>query len=342
MSATREPFGPNVDRYTITNAGGMSCSIITLGATLASVRTPDRDGNFDEITLGFDSVEAYLNDAEFLGPTVGRFANRIGGAAFTIDGVRYELPVNEPPNHLHGGPDGFHRKIWIAELAGKQSVTFRCQSPDGEAGYPGNVSAAVTYALSDDNELSMSYEATTDAPTHVNMTNHGYWNLAGAGCGDVLQHEVQIEADHYLEADDAIVPTGKLLLVADGPLDFRMPRAVGERLNDAPLAARWRRGYDHCFVLRPRDALCLAATAYDPTTGRIMQVHTTQPAVMFYTGNDLSGQRGFAGRTYDQYGGLCLETQRHPDAPNQPDFPSTLLRPGETYREQTMHRFSVR
>jgi len=347
MGVTCEPFGTSVDsqnheRLTITNANGLSCSFITLGATIASVRAPDREGNFDQVALGFDTLEDYLNDVEFIGPTVGRFANRIGGAAFTLDGQRYELPANEPPNHLHGGDEGFNRKYWTPTIDSQQAVTFRYESPDGEAGYPGNVSAAVSYELTDDNEMKMSYRATTDAPTLVNMTNHGYWNLAGAGHGDVLNHMVQIEADEFLEMDEGIIPTGKLLAVADSPLDFRLPRAVGERLKDAPLAKRWQRGYDHCLVLRPRQSLALAATIHDPSTGRVMEVFTTQPAAMFYTGNDLAGQKGFAGRTYQQYGGLCLEAQRHPDAINHPSFTNTILRPGEVYQEQTVHRFGVR
>ena len=347
MSVRHESFGTTpggaaVDRYTIINAHGVSVSIISYGAVLQSVRVPDRDGKLGNVTLGYDALADYLDDGEFLGRTVGRFANRIGGAVFTLDGVRYELSANEPPNHLHGGPAGFHQKAWVGSVVDDQCVVMRCESADGEAGFPGNVSAAAMYTLTDGNELTMSFEATTDAPTHVNMTNHAYWNLAGAGNGNVLEHMLQIEADDYVEVDEGLIPTGALSPVAGSALDFRLPHIVGERLTDAPLAARWQRGYDHCFVFRQGDGLKPAATVYEPQGGREMRVFTTQPAAMFYTGNNLAVTNGAGGRTFERYGGLCIETQRHPDAPGKPNFPSTVLRPGETYREQTVFRFSVR
>lgn len=342
MSVQVDPFGNATSRFTITNANGLSCALISFGATLVFFRAPDRDGKLENMILGLDTLDDYVGDPNFLGSTVGRFANRIGGAAFSIDGVRYEVPANEPPNHLHGGPEGFHQKNWDAEVLDEHSVLFRCTSADGEGGYPGNVSATVTYALTDRNELTMDYEASTDAPTLINMTNHAYWNLAGAGNGNVLRHEAQFDADHYLEVDEGLVPTGRLAPVDGGPLDFRDSHPIGERHTEAPLAARWERGYDHCFVVRPREGLSPAATVYEPRTGRFMEVLTTQPSFMFYTGNYLDGVPGVDGRTYDQYGGFCLEMQRHPDAPNHPGFPSAILRPGEIYLEQTAYRFGTR
>jgi len=342
MSIEIEPFGDLSRRFTITNANGLSCSLISYGATLVSLRAPDRDRTFENIILGLDTHEAYVRDPNYLGSTVGRFANRIGDSAFSIDGIRYEVPVNEPPNHLHGGPDGFHQKIWEAEVLDEHSVQFRCVSPDGEGGYPGTMAAMVTYVLNDRNELAMNYEASADAPTLVNMTSHAYWNLAGAGNGNVLRHEARFDADAYLEVDEGLIPTGQEVPVDGGPLDFREWRPIGDRHREAPLAAKWERGYDHCLVIRRGDGSSPAAEVYEPRSGRFMEVRTTQPTFMFYSGNNLDGVRGADNRTYDQYGGLCLEMQGYPDAPNHPDFPSAILRPGETYREQTTYRFGFR
>ncbi len=340
MSVREQLFGADARRFTIANANGLSCSLITFGATLVSLRAPDRGGTAENIVLSLESLDHYQNTPNFLGSTVGRFANRIGGAAFLIDGVRYEVPANEAPNHLHGGPEGFHQKNWDASILDDQTVRFRCESPDGEGGYPGNAHVTVTYTLNDGNELITTYGAETDAPTLVNMTNHAYWNLAGAGRGDVLGHHVRLESDAYLEVDEGLIPTGRRIVVDGGPLDFREARRIGERISEAPLAPRWKRGYDHCFVIRQDGEMSLAATVHEPASGRKMTVHTSQPTFMFYTGNSLDGVQGAGGCMYSQYGGFCLEMQHHPDAPNHPEFPSTILRPGEIYRERTIHRFS--
>ncbi|MAE63362.1 MAG: galactose-1-epimerase [Phycisphaeraceae bacterium] len=346
MGVVNQPFetaasgDPPVERWTLTNRSGASASVINYGATIASVRVPDHEGNLGEVSLGLSTFEDYLADTEFLGRTVGRFANRIGGASFELGGRRFALPANEAPNHLHGGQDGFHQKRWVAEDDG-EAVIMSCISPDGECGYPGSLRASVRFTFNDEHELAFAFEAETDAPTPINMTNHVYWNLAGAGSGDVRGHLVQIESTHYLETDDGLVPTGVEVPVAGGPLDFLDERAIGDRMDAAPLAPRWQRGYDHCFVLRREAALSRAATVHDPVSGRVMEVLTTQPGMMFYTGNDLSGTIGAGGRPFNQYGGFCLETQNFPDAVNHPHFPNAVLEPGQVYRQRTIFRFST-
>ncbi len=325
------PDGTEVRLFTLKNGRGLEARVMTLGATLTVVKAPDRLGNSETITIARETLEDYLAGHPALGSVVGRFANRIGGASFTIDGERYELVANEGENHIHGGgTEGFHWKVWEAEPVegeGFVGVRLTLQSPDREAGYPGNVQASVTYRLTMTNELVMEYEATTDQPTHINLTNHAYWNLAGAERGgDVLGHQVYIQGNHYLPTDDALIPTGEIKEVEGTPLDFREPKQIGAEVDqlDPPR-------YDHCFVIaRPADddqvLPTLGARVLEPTSGRTMEVRTTQPGVQFYTGNPQ---------------GFCLETQHFPDSPNQADFPSTLLRPGETFREVTIHTFGV-
>ncbi len=342
MSITLQPFGQTLDGqtvelFTLTNTHGLSARVINYGATLISFRAPDRDGQLDEITLGFDSLEPYLAGHPFFGSTVGRYANRIDGARFAIDGVEYPLAVADETHgwHLHGGVNGFDKAVWDANIDGN-TLALHYLSRDGEEGYPGNLDTTVTYALTDDNELIMTFAATTDRPTVLNLTNHAYWNLAGAGSGDVFGHIVRIHADQYLASHRGGLPTGEFGDVAGGPMDFSAPRAIGDRVEEvAP-------GYDHCYVLRgSAGEMKLAASVYEPTTGRAMDVHTTQPGVQLYISSYLDRTRGAAGRVIDRYGGLCLEAQHFPDSPNQPHFPSTLLRPGETYHHETRHRFAA-
>lgn len=343
MKLTEQPFGTaragEVTKYTIENSQGLSIGLIDYGATLVSVKTPDKNGKVAEITQGFPTLEGYLQRHPYFGSTVGRFCNRIAKGKFSIDGREYTLATNNGPNHLHGGEEGFDRKLWKAEpfkKADEAGVKFTYVSPDGEEGYPGELTATATYSLNDQNELKFTFEATTDAATHVNLTNHAYWNLAGAGSGTVLDHELTIAAEQYLPVDDTAIPTGELANVSGTPFDFTSPKKIGaqwDELSGDP------KGYDHCFVLEDSSQLHAAATVIEPTSGRVMEIQTTQPGVQFYTGNFLDGSESNGG--FEQNQAFCLETQHFPDAPNQPKFASTLLKPGETFRQTTVHRFRV-
>jgi aldose 1-epimerase len=313
------------------------------GATLIGVETPDRAGKNANITLGFPTLTGYLQRHPYFGSTVGRYANRIAGGKFTLDGTSYTLATNNGPNHLHGGRKGFDALRWTAEpVTGPElvGVKFSLTSPDGDEGYPGTLRASVTYTLSNGNELRIEYEARTDKLTVVNLTNHAYWNLAGAGSGDILKHELRIAADRYLPIDDTSIPTGELAAVKGTPLDFTEPHAIGERIAELKQEPHKTKGYDHCYVLRGQDGkLALAAHVKEPTSGRVMEVYTTEPGVQLYCGNFLDGSPSAGG--YQQHEGFCLETQHYPDSPNKPRFPSTVLRPGQTYRSVTMHRFGT-
>jgi aldose 1-epimerase len=327
----QEPFGKTgegeaVELYILRNASGLEARVMTLGATLVTVRTPDRHGKLDDITLHKDSLAEYLKGHPLLGSVVGRYANRIAGARFVIDGIEYPLERNLGKHHIHGGRRGFSSLVWKADpWADSQAAGVRLSlvSPDGHAGYPGTLRVQVLYKLSNENELVMDYTATTDKPTHVNLTNHAYWNLAGAESQDVMGHLLQLEADHYLPADELLIPTGEIRSVRGTPMDFTQPMTIGSRTDQVP-----RKHYDDCYVLnkKPNERLSRAALVTEPQSGRTMQVWTTQPGVQLYTGN----RRG-----------LCLETQHFPNAPNEPKFPSTLLRPGETYRQTTIHKFGI-
>jgi len=331
MSVSSRPYGKlpdgtQIDLYTLTNGRGVEVCVMTLGATLTTVRAPDRDGRSDIITLHRKSFEEYRAGHPLLGSVVGRYANRIAGARFVIDGTEYKLDANAGKHHIHGGRNGFQWLPWKAQPVREDTavgVRLELTSPDGHMGYPGTLHATVVYRLTAENELFMEYTAATDRPTHVNLTNHAYWNLAGADSGDVLEHVIQINADGYLAADEALIPTGEIVPVKGTPLDFTEPRPIGSRITELP-----RKYYDHCYVLRsdPGGRMVLAARVVEKRSGRVMEVHTTQPGMQFYTGNP----RGF-----------CLETQHYPDSPNQPKFPSTLLRPGQKYHQVTMHRFGV-
>jgi len=334
------PEGTKVYQYTLTNAHGLRATLITYGATLTKVEAPDRDGKLDVITLYLDSLEQYLAGHPYFGSTVGRYANRIARGRFVLDGVEYRLATNNGPNHLHGGDKGFDKYVWDARaVEGEQfvGVEFSRTSPDGEEGYPGTLQVKVVYSLTNRNELRMEYTATTDKPTVVNLTNHAYWNLAGAGSGDVLDQLVMINADRYLPVDEGLIPTGELAPVDGTPMDFRRLHAIGERIDQVP------GGYDHCYVLvkKPGEAMSLAARVFEPKSGRVMEIYTTQPAVQFYTGNFLDGSLTVAGKPCKKHYAFCLETEHYPDSPNRPEFPSTVLRPGETYHQVTVHRFLV-
>jgi aldose 1-epimerase len=336
------PDGTEVDLYVLTN--GMTAKIMTYGATLIELQVPDRDGKFADVVLGFDNLEGYVAGHPFFGSTVGRCANRIAKGKFTLDGKEYTLATNNKPNHLHGGNKGFDKVVWKAEAVegkpGDASVRFNYFSKDGEEGYPGTLKAVVTYTLTVRNELQIDYKATTDQATPVNLTNHSYFNLAGQGSGDILGHELMVAADRYTPTDATLIPTGKIEPVHDTPLDFRKPTPIGKRIGEIKADPV---GYDHNFVMRGEGKkLDLAARVLDPTSGRVMEVLTTEPGVQFYTGNFLDGKnKGKGGAVYKKHAGFCLETQHFPDSVNHANFPSVILKPGETYRSTTIYRFAT-
>lgn len=336
----RMPDGTVVDRFTLSNAAGVTCRIITYGAILTSVRMPDRAGRVDEITLGHDSLEEYLAERRYFGAVIGRYANRIAGGRFSLQGVEYTLARNDGGlNHLHGGVQGFDRKLWRVERVGETAaagLTLSCVSPDGEEGYPGRLEARVTYALSDDNELSIEYRARADRPTPVNLTHHAYWNLAGCGSGAVLGHELTLYCPRYLEVDSTLIPTGEIRPVGNTPMDFLRPKRIGADIDRVP------GGYDHCFVIQPApERLRPAARVIDPSSGRGLELLATQPGLQFYSGNFLEEDLTVRGRRIGRRGAFCLETQDFPDAVNRPQFPSPVLRPGDEYHHRAVHRFFI-
>jgi aldose 1-epimerase len=339
--------GTAVEMFTLTNARGMEVQAISYGAIIRSIRVPDRNGALDDVVLGFDAVDGYLRTHPYFGAVVGRYGNRIARGQFTLDGKTYRLATNNGPNHLHGGVKGFDKAVWSGkafERDGNVGVVFTHTSPDGDEGYPGALAVRVTYTLTPANELAVDYDATTDKPTPVNLTQHSYFNLAGAGSSDILQHRLTLNADRFTPVDATLIPTGELAPVAGTPFDFRQPTAVGARIDDADdPQIRNGGGYDHNWVLtRTGPGLLHAARLEDPSSGRTLDVSTTEPGVQFYTGNFLDGTiAGKAGRVYRRRFGLCLETQHFPDSPNQPAFPSTILRPGERLQSKTIFAFGV-
>lgn len=333
--------GTQIDQYTMTNTNGMQVSVITHGATITGVMTPDRDGKQDNITLHFEDPNDYLKGHPLFGSIVGRYANRIANASFTIDQTKYPLTPNAGQHHIHGGRKGFQSLVWKAAAVQKQNgagVELTHTSPDGHEGYPGNLEVKLHYLLTANNQLVLEYWATTDKPTHVNLTNHAYWNLGGVNAGNVLNHVMMINAAEYLEANPQRFPSGKILSVEGTPMDFRTPHTIGSRINQLE-----SQNYDDCYVLSksPDQAMTLAARVEDKSSGRVMEVHTTAPGVQFYTAKGLNGSLGAKGASYGPYHGFCLETQYFPDSPNQPTFPSTLLQPGKTFHQVTVHTFSV-
>jgi len=343
-----ESFGKTVDGeevflYEMVNASGIRVRLIDYGAILVSLEVPDRKGKLADIALGFDDLESYIKRNPLFGAVVGRYANRIANARFTLDGVEYKLTANAGKNHIHGGgKKRFDKVIWKGlPVHGKEAVLVRFthRSKDGEEGFPGNLDCTVTYVLTDKNLLKISYEATTDKPTIINLTNHSYFNLAGAGSGDVLGHEVLINADKYTPAGEGLIPTGEISSVKDTPLDFTKPRTIGARI--AKLVET--RGYDHNYVLnKSGSSPDLAARVYEPENGRVMEVYTTEPGMQFYTANGMRNIKGKGGKVYQRYYGFCLETQHYPDSPNKPNFPSVVLRPGKGFRSETIFKFSTK
>ena len=331
--------------YTLTNSHGLEVKVMNYGAIIVSIRVPDRKGQFADIALGHDTLEGYVPNPPYLGAVVGRYANRIANGTFTLDGKKYQLPINNGTNTLHGGLKGFDKVVWEGEpLSGKTGVALTYLSKDGEEGFPGNLKVQVTYTLADANELVVDYEATTDKATPINLSQHSYFNLAGEGNGDVLNHEVMINADRFTPVDKNLIPTGELRPVKGTPLDFTTSTRVGARIDDNYEQLVLARGYDHNFVINRRgNGLIFAARVYEPTSGRVLEVSTTQPGVHFYTGNFLDGTiTGKNGHVYQRRYGFCLETQHFPDSPNRPEFPTTILRPGETFRSKTVFKFSAK
>ena len=344
------PFGTTEDAravqlYTLTNRNQMKVSITNFGGIVTELWVPDRDHTMGDVVLGYDSLSHYLAGSPYFGAIVGRYGNRIANGRFTLDGVEYELAVNNGPNHLHGGERGFDKVVWDAVPYAEEDeagVRLTYTSVDGEEGYPGNLTVSVTYALTDD-ELRIHYALETDEATVANVTHHSYFNLAGHASGDILGHELMLFADRFTPVDEGLIPTGELRDVAGTPMDFRSAYAIGDRIDAGDEQIRFGGGYDHNWVLNGEaGTLRLAARVSEPTTGRVMEVLTTEPGVQFYAGNFLDGSNvGKGGARYAYRNGFCLETQRFPDSPNRPEFPSTVLHPGELYESITIYRFST-
>jgi aldose 1-epimerase len=335
--------GTRVSLYTLTNSGGSVARITDYGALLTELHVPDRGGKLGNVVLGFNSLQPYLDGHPFFGATVGRYANRIRRGKFKLDGKTYTLATNNPPNHLHGGNRGWDKVVWkgrVVSAAAGPAVQFSHVSPDGDEGYPGTVRATVTYTLTNKNEVKVDYTATTNKATPVNMTHHSYFNLAGEGNGTILNHRLMIAADRYTPTDSTLIPTGKIAPVKGTSLDFTKPTRIGARINSFGTLG----GYDHNYVIRGGGkGVVLAARVHDPSSGRVMEIWTDEPGLQFYTGNGLDGTlTGPRGVPYDKHFAFCLEAQHYPDSPNHPNFPSTILRPGQTYRQTTVHRFYAR
>jgi aldose 1-epimerase len=354
-SRTKAPFGmvngTPVDVYTLRNSHGMEARITTYGGILLSLKVPARDGSFADVTLGHDSIGAYIPNSPYFGALIGRYGNRIGAAKFSLDGKAYQLAVNNGPNTLHGGLKGFDKVIWTAtepKSAKEAALTLTYVAKDGEEGYPGTLKTTVVYEVTEKNSLSITYTATTDKPTVLNLTHHAYFNLAGEGTGTILHHNLMLNADRFVPVDGNLIPTGELRPVKGTPMDFTTPHAIGERITaDYDQLKFGPGGYDHCWVLNRKDKkgtkLELAARVTEATSGRVMEVWTTEPAVQFYAGNFLDGTlTGKSGRKYEQRTGFCLETEHYPDSPNKPAFPTTVLRPGQTFHSRTVYTFSTK
>jgi aldose 1-epimerase len=346
--SSAEPFGRSgeeqVEIYTLTNAHGMEARIMTYGAAIVSLKTPDRRGRLENIVLGFDELETYLTGVPYYGATVGRYANRIAKSRFVLDGTTYPLSANDGPNSLHGGRRGFDKRIWRVDTIGSETnrLRFTYVSRDGEGGFPGELTAHVTYRLADDDSLEIIYEASTTAPTPVNLANHAYFNLSGDPHRSILGHTLQINADTFTPVDANLIPTGEERAVAGTPFDFRRATAIGARIEGVDEQLKLGRGYDHNWVLkapRARSALRPAAVLTDPGSGRVLEIRTTQPGLQFYSGNFMNGKPAGEGSVFGYRTGLCLETQHFPDSPNHAAFPNTILRPGDTYSERTVLHF---
>ena len=340
------PDGREVHRYLLANKAGVRVEIIDYGATITSLRVPDRNGKMDDVVLGCDSLEGYVQGTAYFGAIVGRYGNRIAKGKFQLDGKEYQLTVNDGENHLHGGRTGFNKVLWDANPAasGEPSLELQYVSGDGEEGYPGTVTLKVRYELTDANELRIEYEGATERPTILNPTQHSYFNLSGDFTKTILGHQLMIESDSITPVDQGLIPTGQILNVESTPLDFRVPTAIGARNEDPDPQLAFGKGYDHNWVLRgAAGKVRKAAELFDPASGRLMTVLTDQPGIQFYSGNFLDGSaKGKGGIAYQRRTGLCLEAQAFPDTPNKPQFPSVTLRPGQVYRQTTIYRFSTR
>ncbi|HTP13095.1 MAG TPA: aldose epimerase family protein [Bacteroidota bacterium] len=339
--------GTEVFVYTLRNGSGMEARITNYGGTLLSLLVPDKNGNKADVVLGFDSLSQYVKESPYFGSTIGRYGNRIGKGTFELSGVRYSLAINNGVNHLHGGLKGFDKVVWtVDEKASAPGTTLALmyESKDGEEGYPGNLTVRVVYNLAPNNELRIQYSARTDKPTVLNLTHHSYFNLAGAGNGSILDHEVYIHADRFTPVDSGLIPTGELRSVHGTPMDFTTPTTIGSRIDDGYEQLKKGGGYDHNWVLnKSANELALAARVFEKSSGRVMEVLTTEPGIQFYTGNFLDGTLvGKGGKKYERRSGFCLETQHFPDSPNKPEFPSTVLNPGQSYTSTTIYRFSTK
>jgi aldose 1-epimerase len=352
MSISKSDFGvtkggEKVDLYTLTNASGAVAKITNFGGTVTELWMPDRNGQMEDIVLGFNTVRPYEEISPYFGALIGRYGNRIGKGKFTLDGKTYTLAVNNGENHLHGGLKGFDKVVWQAEpFQDKNGVGLKLQylSADMEEGYPGNLDVTVTYTLTNKNELKIDYLAKTDKPTVVNLTNHSYFNLAGQGDGKILDHQLMLNADYFTPVDEGLITTGEIRSVEGTPFDFREFTAIGKRIDADNQQIQFGGGYDHNWVLNKKNGgLTLAAKVYEPTSGRLMEIYTEEPGVQFYAGNFLDGTiTGKMGKVYPHRSGFCLETQHYPDSPNKANFPSVTLRPGQTYQTTTVHKFSTK
>jgi aldose 1-epimerase len=339
--------GIPVKIYTLRNANGMEARITNYGGLVVSLLAPDREGKLADVALGYDTLKEYLKGSPYFGALVGRYGNRIAKGRFTLDGKTYKLATNNGKNALHGGLKGFDKVVWTAKPMNTQegqTLELTYVSKDGEEGYPGNLTVKAIYTLTDDNALRLDYTATTDKPTIVNLTHHSYFNLAGAGNGDILNHVVTIKADRFTPVDKTLIPTGELRPVEGTPFDFRKPTTIGARINEKDEQLKFGNGYDHNWVVSDKPGrLRSMAKVYEPTSGRVMEVLSTEPGVQFYVGNFLDGSNvGKGGKAYNFRNGFCFEPQHFPDSPNQPSFPSTVLRPGETFKNTIIYRFSAK
>jgi aldose 1-epimerase len=336
------PDGRTVSVFTLLNRAGMSVRILDFGGIITEIHVLDRHGEFGDVALGFDTLAPYCGDSPYFGALIGRYGNRIARGRFTLDGQAHELPVNNGKNHLHGGTPGFDRVLWNARVEGSE-LALAYRSADGEQGYPGALDVTVRYSLTEDNEIVVRFSAVTDRATPVNLTQHSYFNLAGCGAGDILGHELALDADAFVAIDADLIPLGSLAPVAGTPFDFRSPRPIGQAIGAPDAQLRHGGGYDHCFVLNKTapGAMTRAARVRESGSGRVLELFTQEPGVQFYSGNFLDGALQGKGRAYPYRSGFCLEPQHFPDSPNQPHFPNTILRPGETYRSESRFRFSL-
>lgn len=351
LGIERRPYGEvegnAVDLYTLTNAHGFEMRVTNYGGIVVSCMVPDRAGHTEDIVLGYNQLEGYVKNNPYFGCIVGRYGNRIAQAKFTLEGQEYTLAQNDGENNLHGGIKAFDKVVWDARARmgdERVGVAFQYRSQDGEEGFPGNLDVTVTYTLTNDDAFRIDYFATTDKTTVVNLTNHSHWNLAGEGSGDILGHELMLNADHFTPVDEGLIPTG-IETIEGTPFDFRIPTAIGARIDNDDEQLNFGKGYDQNWVLNKEQegAMTLAATVYEPQSGRFMEVFTTEPGIQFYTGNFLDGTViGKSGKAYESRNAFCLETQHYPDSPNNPDFPSVVLKPGEEYKTATIYKFSTK